>query len=279
LANGKVWSPQNISQEFYGQVPLVRALAQSMNLATVHLGLQVGLPKVTREFVALGLSAEPPQLPSVLLGALDVAPLDVAQLYNAFANGGFNTPLRAVRAILDADGKPLKSFALEVTPAASPSAVYQVNQMLVQVMDHGTGRAVRAHLSPSVVVAGKSGTSSDYRDSWFAGFSGSHLAVVWIGYDDNAPTGLTGSSGSLAVWGRLMASIGTSSWSAPLPEDLRDVMVEYPTGLQATATCGQDVITMAVPKDAQIPYAPGCAVGVVDGLGERARDWWRNLTH
>jgi len=86
LANGKVWAPQNISEEFYGQVPLVRALAQSLNLATVHLGLEVGLPKVTNEFVALGLEKEPAQLPSVLLGALDVSPLEVAQLYNAFAN-------------------------------------------------------------------------------------------------------------------------------------------------------------------------------------------------
>ena len=199
LANGKVWAPQNISEEFYGQVPLVRALAQSLNLATVHLGLEVGLPKVTNEFVALGLEKEPAQLPSVLLGALDVSPLEVAQLYNAFANGGFSTPLRAVRAVVDAEGKPLKSFALEVTPVADPVAVYQVNRMLVQVMEHGSGQAARAQIPADIVVAGKTGTSSDYRDSWFAGFSGNTLAVVWIGYDDNSPTGLTGSSGSLPV--------------------------------------------------------------------------------
>ena len=147
LPNGKVWEPQNISEEFYGPVPLVRALAQSMNLATVRLGLDVGLPKVTREFVALGLEREPPQLPSVLLGSLDVSPLEVAQLYNAFANGGFSTPLRAVRAVVDAEGKPLKSFALEVTPVADPKAVYQVNRMLVQVMERGSGRAARAQIS------------------------------------------------------------------------------------------------------------------------------------
>ena len=97
------------------------------------------------KFKALGLENEPPQLPSVLLGSLDVSPLEVAQLYNAFANGGFNTPLRAVRAVVDAEGKPLKSFALEVTPVATPQAVYQVNRMLVQVMERGTGaRGARA---------------------------------------------------------------------------------------------------------------------------------------
>lgn len=277
LGNGKVWQPQNISEQYYGPVPLVRALAQSMNLATVRLGLEVGLPKVTREFVALGLAKEPPQLPSVLLGALDVAPLEVAQLYNAFANGGFSTPLRAVRAVLDAKGEALKSFALEVTPVADPRAVYQVNRMLVQVMERGSGRGARAYLPSGVVVAGKSGTSSDYRDSWFAGFSGNHLAVVWIGYDDNTPTGLTGSSGSLAVWSRLMSSIGTTSWSAPLPEGLEEAWVEYTTGLATKPGCGEEAISIAVPRGTQLPALEGCGVGVFEGVGERAKEWWRSI--
>lgn len=278
LVNGRVWEPQNISQQYYGPVPLVRALAQSMNLATVRLGLEVGLPKVTREFVALGLERQPPQLPSVLLGALDVSPLEVAQLYNAFANGGFSTPLRAVRSVLDAQGEPLKSFALEVTPVASPDAVYQVNRMMVEVIEHGSGRGARATIPPGLVVAGKSGTSSDYRDSWFAGFSGSHLAVVWIGHDDNTPTGLTGSSGSLAVWSRLMAGIGTTSWSAPLPESLEETWIEFPTGLGARPDCGEQPIAIAVPKGTTLPMQPTCETNVLGEFGERARQWWRGMT-
>lgn len=278
LANGQVWAPQNISEEYYGPVPLVRALAQSLNLATVRLGLDVGLQKVTNEFVALGLEREPPQLPSVLLGSLDVSPLEVAQLYNAFANGGFSTPLRAVRAVVDAEGKPLKSFALEVTPVADSRAVYQVNRMLVQVMEHGSGQAARAQIPPEIVVAGKTGTSSDYRDSWFAGFSGNTLAVVWIGYDDNSPTGLTGSSGSLPVWSRLMRSIGTTSWSAPLPEGLEDVSVEFMTGLAAGPNCGgEQVVTIAVPTGTQLPAKPGCERSALGAFGERAREWWRSV--
>jgi penicillin-binding protein 1B len=278
LANGKVWTPQNISEEFYGQVPLVRALAQSLNLATVRLGLEVGLPKVTNEFVALGLEREPPQLPSVLLGSLDVSPLEVAQVYNAFANGGFSTPLRAVRAVVDAEGKPLKSFALEVTPVADPVAVYQVNRMLVQVMEHGSGQAARAQIPPEIVVAGKTGTSSDYRDSWFAGFSGNMLAVVWIGYDDNSPTGLTGSSGSLPVWSRLMRSIGTTSWNAPLPEGLEEKSIEFKTGLAANPRCGgEELVTIAVPSGTQLAAKPGCETSVFGELGERAREWWHSV--
>jgi penicillin-binding protein 1B len=274
LANGQTWKPQNISKELYGPVPLVRALAQSLNLATVNLGLQVGLPKVTREFQALGLDRAPPQLPSVLLGALDVSPLEVAQLYNAFANGGFSTPLRAVRAVVDAEGKPLKSFALEVTPVADPKAVYQLNRMLVQVMERGSGASSRAYLPSGLVVAGKTGTSSDYRDSWFAGFSGSHLAVVWIGYDDNAPTGLTGSSGSLAVWSRLMASIGTSSWNAPLPEGIDEAWIEFPSGFGAKPGCAEEVVSVALPTGVELPMKPGCEDGVISRLGE----WWRGVT-
>ena len=278
LANGKVWRPQNISEQVYGPVPLVRALSQSLNLATVHLGLQVGLSKVTREFVALGLPEEPPQLPSVLLGSVEVAPLDVAQLYNAFANGGFSTPLRAVRAVVDAQGVPLKSFALEVTPVASPEAVYQVNRMMVQVIERGTGQAARARIPADIVVAGKSGTSSDYRDSWFAGFSANHLAVVWIGYDDNSPTGLTGSSGSLPVWSRVMAALGTTSWNAPLPEGLEETWIEYGTGLGAKPGCGDEVISVAVPQGTTLPVRAGCEVGVFEDLGQRAREWWRGIT-
>jgi penicillin-binding protein 1B len=277
LANGDLWKPQNYSQEFFGPVPLVRALAQSMNLATVHLGLDVGLAEVTGKLKALGLEKEPAQLPAVLLGSLDVSPLEVAQLYTAFANGGFSTPLRAVRAVVDAGGKPLKSFALEVTQVADPTAVYQVNRMMVEVMEHGTGQAARANLPPELVVAGKSGTSSDYRDSWFAGFSGSHQIVVWIGYDDNTPTGLTGSSGSLAVWSRLMGSISTASFSTPLPEGLQDVSIEFRTGLVAKPECGDELISIAVPQGLQLPVKPDCQTGVVDELGNRAREWWRGI--
>ncbi|HMN44712.1 MAG TPA: penicillin-binding protein 1B [Povalibacter sp.] len=279
LANGKTWQPQNYSQEFYGPVPLVRALAQSMNLATVRLGLDVGLPKVTKEFKVLGLENEPPELPSVLLGALDVSPLEVAQLYNAFASGGFNTPLRAVRAVLDAEGTPLKSFALEVTQVASPQAVYEVNQMMVQVMERGTGAAARANLPSGLVVAGKSGTSSDYRDSWFAGFSGSHLAVVWIGYDDNTPTGLTGSSGSLAVWSKLMGSIPTTPLSMPLPEGLQETSIDYLTGYAAQSGCVQEAVIVAVPQGTPLPVDPNCASGTLGEIGARARAWWQGIVN
>jgi penicillin-binding protein 1B len=221
---------------------------------------------VTKEFTKLGLDVEPPQLPSVLLGALDISPLEVAQMYNSLANGGFRTPLRAVRAVVDEKGELLKAVPLNVTPVADPAAVYQVTRMMVNVMDHGSGRAARARLPPELIVAGKSGTSSDYRDSWFAGFSGSHLAIAWVGYDDNQPTGLTGSSGALAVWAKLMGTIDTKTWSEALPDGLEEKTIDFATGEEASSACSPDVITVPVPTGTQLPMYSGCKEGFVEGL-------------
>jgi len=200
------------------------------------------------------------------LGALDVSPFQVAQLYNSLANGGFRTPLRAVRGVVDQHGEPLKSFPLEVTPVADPAAVYQVNRMMVEVMEHGSGRAARAALPAKTTVAGKTGTSSDYRDSWFAGFTGDRLAVVWVGYDDDKPTGLTGSVGASRVWSRLMSNIETRGWSEALPDGLEEVTIDFASGASATSACSSDVISIAVPKDTQLPIRAECKQGFIESL-------------
>jgi penicillin-binding protein 1B len=284
LTGDKHWTPENFTHEVYGPVPVVRALAESLNLATVGVGLDLGLPKVADTLQRFGLPQPPVQVPAMLLGAVEVTPIEAAQLFNGLANGGFRNPLRAVRAVISADGKPLKAFPLEVTPVASPEVMYQLDRMLVLVMDHGTGRSARTLLQPELVVAGKSGTSSDYRDSWFAGFSGSHLVVVWVGYDDNEPTGLTGSAGALPVWARIMTGLGTSSWNAPMPESLVEVHIEYPTGLRAVPSCAADIVGVAVPADAAVPPHPGCGFpegtsSTSTGLIDRAQQWLRGIVH
>jgi penicillin-binding protein 1B len=215
----------------------------------------------------------------MLLGAVDASPLEMAQLYNGLANGGFRTPLRAVRAVISGDGKPLKAFPVEVVPVAEADAVYQVDEMMMQVMLRGTGRGARAVLPPDLVVAGKSGTSSDLRDSWFAGFSGSHLAVVWVGYDDNAVTGFSGSTGALPVWAKLMAGLGGTSWSAAMPESLQEISIDYPSGLRAEAGCADEIISIAVPQGAEPPMKPGCGSTPVENIVERASDWIRDLVN
>ncbi len=276
LQNGTHWRPQNFTRETYGPVPLARALSESLNLATVGLGLDVGLPNVTRTLQRFGLQRAPLQVPAMTLGAVDVSPLEVAQIYNGLANGGFRSPLRAVRAVISEDGKQLKAFPLEVQQVAAQDAVYQLNRMLELVMEHGTGRAARNVLPPGLVVAGKSGTSSELRDSWFAGFSGSHVAVVWVGYDDNRPTGFTGSSGALTVWARLMAGLDTTPRSPPMPDSLTAVNVEFATGQRAEPMCGDDIVTVAVPLGAEPPWKSGCE-NAGGSLVERAGEWLRDM--
>lgn len=279
LSRRRVWKPENYTKQTYGPVPLVRALAESLNLATVTVGVDIGVPKVAETLQRFGLQRKPTEVPALLLGALDVTPMEAAQLYNSLANGGFRSTLRAVRAVISADGKALKAFPLEVEPVAEADAVYQLDRMMLQVMRHGTGRAAYNVLPADLAVAGKSGTSSDLRDSWFAGFSGSHLAVVWMGYDDNRPTGLTGSTGALPAWTRIMGGLTETSWNPPLPESLREASIEYPTGLAAEPGCADDVITVAVPAGTQLAVKPECSSSGLDSVIQRAGEWLRDIIH
>ena len=278
LPDGKDWRPENFTHQTYGPVPLVRALAESLNLATVALGMDIGLDAVAHSIARFGLNAEPQKVPALLLGALDATPLEVAQLYVGLANGGFRADLRAVRGVISADGKPLKAFPVEVMPVAQPDAVYTVDRMLTQVMERGTGTPARAVLPSNFEVAGKSGTSSDLRDSWFAGFSGSELAVVWIGYDDDRVTGLTGSQGALSIWSHLMASLGGTPWNSPVPESLQEVSIDYPSGLRVHPGCAADPVTIVAAPKADLPWKPGCE-GTQEGILDRAGKWLRSLGH
>jgi len=247
----------------------------------------VGVEAVKRSLQRFGLPEEVPRNPSLLLGALDLTPIEVAQLYGGLANGGFRTTLRAVRAVISADGKPLQAYPVEVQPVAQSDAVYQVNSMLEQVFEHGTGRPALAVLPRGLVVVGKTGTSSEFRDSWFAGFSGSHLAVVWVGYDNDAPTGLEGATGALAVWSHLMADVSESSWIAPMPETLQEVTIDYATGMRAQAGCSSDLVSVPVPPGTDPPVKPGCpgaslsaTIGSATAdLLERAGRWLKQRLH
>jgi penicillin-binding protein 1B len=276
LENGNTWSPENFDFESHGDVPLVRALADSYNQATVRLGLEVGVDAVVDVLEAAGLPERPPAFPSLLLGAVEMAPFDVASLYNTLANDGFRTPLTAVRSVVDTRGQPLTRTTLEIEQAAGPDAVHQLNTALIQVMQRGTGRSARFLLPEDLVVAGKTGTSDAYRDSWFAGFSGDHLAVVWVGRDDNEPVGLTGAAGALSIWAPLMAAMDTTNSYLPAHStSLEPAWIDYDTGLRSRRGCGNSVQVL-VPADVRLPRQPGCS-SVLGDLGERVRDIFESI--
>jgi penicillin-binding protein 1B len=262
LPNGQTWKPNNYDKRVRGPVPLVRALTQSLNLPTVNLGMDVGLDKVAKTYVQLGLDEAPPAYPSMLLGAANLNPLQVAQMYNTLANGGFRSPLRAVRAVIDEHGKPLKAPELEVSEAAPADAIYALDRMLIEVFTRGTGRPARRSLPASLVVAGKTGTSNDYRDSWFSGFSGGHLIVVWMGHDDNSPTGLTGTTGALPAWTRLMSSISTASFEPLMPEDMEDRYVDYYSGKETSPYCGSTAVALPFAYGTALEPSETCPPGI-----------------
>ena len=236
ISRDNVWEPSNYDHRAHGNLPLYEALAQSYNLATVRLGMDVGVNKVQAAFAGAGFF-NTPALPSIFLGALNMAPIDVAQVYNTLAASGYQTPLTAIREVLTKDDKPLKRYPFKVKQTLPEGPVYLTSWAMNKVMTIGTARAAGGVIQPGVQLAGKTGTTDDLRDSWFAGFSADHVAVVWVGRDDYKPTGFSGATGALPVWARLMRDLNVRSLDFTPPADVDAVLIDPATGLKANEQC------------------------------------------
>ena len=267
--SGQLWAPENFDKIHHGSVPLVRALGDSLNLATVQLGVQIGVERIADRIANLLQKPPPPAYPSLLLGAMELSPLEVTRLYSIISGGGYYSPLKSVISVVDENNQALSRYPIEVQQLADTSSVVQLEYALQAVMKFGTGK--RSPLR-NAGVAGKTGTSDEFRDSWFAGFDDQHLAVIWVGYDDNRTTGLTGSSGALPVWNRLMSTLKATPLSIPLTANLKWVTVDYDSGALANASCSSALISLPVPEHAPIARKPGCG-GTLKDLGERFKRW------
>lgn len=216
--DGRRWEPRNYDKKERGEVPLHEALSNSYNLPAVRVGLDIGVDVVAETLQAFGVTSSISRYPSMLLGSVSMTPVTVAQMYQGLATSGFNTPLRTIREVTDSQGEPLNRYPLEVDQVADPAAVHLVQYAMQEVMQEGTGRSAYYTIPEQLTVAGKTGTTDDGRDSWFAGFSGDLLAVAWVGRDDNGPTSLTGASGALPVWSRFMAGVPQHGFSPVVPD-------------------------------------------------------------
>ncbi len=234
--NGSRWSPRNYDGRSHGRVPLVTALMHSYNQATVRLGMALGFEAIADTLQRLGVKQAIPAYPSMLLGAVNLTPYDVTAMYQTLASGGFNSPLRAVREVLATDGRALKRFPVTVKQRFDGESIEMIKRALNAVTHVGTARSLQK-LLPGLEVAGKTGTTNQLRDSWFAGYSGSHLAVVWLGRDDNQPVELTGASGALKLWAGFMGKI--DSQSLPLLElsSLDYKWIDYRNGRLSAEDC------------------------------------------
>jgi penicillin-binding protein 1B len=232
---GGRWRPENDDHQSHGEVLLVDALMQSWNLATINLGQRIGVDRVRGflESFRLGRAINPN--PSMLLGAIDLSPFDVARLYQYLAADGHALPLRAVRGVLDAKGRPLSRYEVKVGGGDYTTASRLVTWAMQQVAIGGTAHAITDSGLGWLHAAGKTGTSDTQRDSWFAGFTGDTLAVAWVGRDDNKPTGLFGSTGGLRIWIELMKRLP----GAPLvvPQDGIERAYVAPSGKRTDAVC------------------------------------------
>ena len=200
VKEGVIWEPKNFDKLSHGEVSLLKALSKSYNQATVRLGMEIGIDGVINTLKKLGVKQKIPPYPSLLLGALNMTPLQVAAMYQTLASGGLQIPLRAIDKVIDAEGKFLKEYLVKSKEVFSPEVMALIRYAMIVTMREGTGRRAYWTLPASMVVAGKTGTSDDMRDSWFSGFSKNNQVTAWVGYDDYSPSKVTGSSGALRIW-------------------------------------------------------------------------------
>jgi penicillin-binding protein 1B len=231
------WRPENFDRQSHGDVLLYQALAHSYNLASARLGLEVGVDKVADTLARLGVEEGVTRVPALLLGAGEYSPMDMAAMYQSIAAGGFRMPLRSIRDIVDANGEPLKRYPLEYDRTVSLQSVHLLHYALRAVMREGTGRGAYRYLGENFAVAGKTGTTNDGRDSWFAGFSGDLLAVSWIGRDDNGGTRLTGGSGALKVWAHFMSRASRQPLAYRMPDGIEAHWIDERNGYLTGEGC------------------------------------------
>jgi len=237
LPNGKLWTPHNDDNQTHGEVPMVEALAKSYNLASVHLGLQLGVDRVAAFLRSFGLEGVHDN-PSLLLGAVDVSPFQLAQLYEFFADDGHALPLLTLRGVLDGRGHVLKRYAVQPGKGEYPQAERLVRWMMQQVTEYGTAAAIGNNPKlADLHVAGKTGTSDHQRDSWFSGFTGDRLAVAWMGRDDNKPTHLWGATGALKVWMKLFEKMPSTPLTSSFGDRIQYAWIDPSTGQGTLPQC------------------------------------------
>lgn len=228
LSNGQTWSPQNDDRRYSdsGKVMLVDALTRSMNVPTVNLGMALGLPAVVDTWTKLG--APKNQLnavPSMLLGALNLTPIEVAQAFQTIASGGNRAQLSALRSVIAEDGTVLYQSYPQAERAVPAQAAYMTLWTMQQVVQRGTGRQLGAKY-PGLHLAGKTGTTNNNVDTWFAGIDGGQVTITWVGRDNNQPTKLYGASGAMSIYQRYLANQTPTPLVLTAPEDVVDMGID-----------------------------------------------------
>jgi penicillin-binding protein 1B len=246
--DGSEWSPSNYDNRSHGSVTLLQALAQSYNQATVRLGLNIGANHLINRLAQLGVSVEVAPVPSVFLGAVELTPLEVTQIYQSIAASGYSVPLRSVIAVQTSDGDELVRYPLRMMPQPRREAISVLNFALTQVVEEGTAKALPGLLGKEVTMAGKTGTTNDRRDSWFVGYTRNRVAVAWVGEDDFSPARVTGSNAAMRLWARLFRQLPLEPVDLRMPDGAFWLWVDEASGRLSAESC---------PGAVQLPFVEG----------------------
>ncbi len=271
VSGGKPWSPENFDHTSHGPVPIYVALSRSYNQATARLGLEVGVDRVADVVRRLGYAGPLLKVPALLLGGISMTPYELAGMYHTIAADGFHTDLRAIASVSGADREILSRYPFAVEQRFAAESMHLLHYALRQVMAEGTGANAYRQLPAGLKVAGKTGTSNDQRDSWFAGFSGNHLVVVWLGRDDNGPMPLSGASGALRVWSAIMAGLDNRPLPETHPEEITYAWYDPGTGGGSGEVCANARLLPYI--SGSEPEGHGCLGGEPGQVLDRVRGW------
>jgi len=234
----QVWTPENYEGKYDGPITFRHALAHSRNLATIHVAQAAGYDRVAAMWKKLGVGTTPKAYPSIALGVFEATPFEIATAYTLFPNNGVVRPLRHIGRILSGGRDVAKKSSIEGRVVARPDTTFLVTNMMRSVLNEGTAAGARS-AGFTLDAAGKTGTTNDLRDAWFVGFTPELLTVVWVGFDDNQPLGLSGSRAALPIWTQFMkaALAGRANASFEAPEGITFVDIDPDTGKLATPLC------------------------------------------
>jgi penicillin-binding protein 1B len=253
------WSPRNYDGRYMGNVTVQQALEQSLNSASVRIGLACGVEAIVKTARTLGVQTElDDDNPSILLGAAGIPPIEMAEAYSTIARQGARMPPRAIRFVTDDRGHTMRGGAAAQPVQVFPQRdVYILTSVMKGVVDRGTAAGSRG-MGFRKIAAGKTGTTNDKRDAWFIGFTPKTLALTWVGFDDNDPTGLSGGDAAVPMWSRYMVAVTAGEPNADFVAPAGITFAEYDktTGGLATAFCPRNAIVRGAFKSGTEPSVP-----------------------
>ena len=242
LPGGKLWEPNNFDKKFHGNIPLHVALSESYNVATTRLGIDLGYSVVQETFTKLGIKKKIPKYPSIFVGSFEMTPLEAIQAYQTIASEGFYSPLNSIRTVESSEDVLSLSYPYKVEQRFRPEPIYLLKFVLKQTFISGTARGFSSRVIEKWKTGGKTGTSDDQRDSWFVGYAGNYLMVVWLGFDDNRKSPLTGRTGALQVWKNFMSRLDPIAYEVRKPSRIRYEWVDAKDGLLSGESCKGSIL-------------------------------------